>query len=329
MLAKDIVEEARGLMDDAEQVTWGDNELVGYLNTLIADLCIETDVLEDSDTVGEVLAFGTITLDNAGGSIASVSVNGVVITGGAVPFNVSLTQTAADLAANINAFTSAPDYTATSDGAVVTVKARAGTGANPNGYEITVVASGGLTAATTPFLGGTSLCQIYLLPGVSSYSLDPKIIQVKRVKPSLQSWPLVKRLQSQLDLTWPNWETVDGDPQCYIADRNAKKIRIVPKPKVADVVNLTVTRVPLKRLSDTDMNMEPEIPAIYHEKLQSGVLWKAYSKLRYGQMVDPRKAGAYQGQWEIEKHKIKQDQLRREAVIETAMSPVPSGRQRW
>src|SRR5574340_759925 len=84
----------------------------------------------------EVQASGPVTLTGgAAGSVDTVTVNSVnILTNGAVPFNTSLTQTAADLAAAINLSESYPEYTATSSGAVVTIKAARGAGAAPNTF---------------------------------------------------------------------------------------------------------------------------------------------------------------------------------------------------
>src|SRR5574340_1240964 len=84
----------------------------------------------------EVLATGTVTLaTGAAGSVDTVTVNSVnILTNGAVPFNTSLTQTAADVATAINLSESYPEYTATSSGAVVTIKAARGAGAAPNTF---------------------------------------------------------------------------------------------------------------------------------------------------------------------------------------------------
>lgn len=77
----------------------------------------------------EVLSSGTLTLDSgASGSVNTVTVNSVEVMGVAVNFNTSLTQTAADVAAQINSWHSSPEYTATSSGAVITIKAVPGTG---------------------------------------------------------------------------------------------------------------------------------------------------------------------------------------------------------
>lgn len=95
----------------------------------------------------EVLATGTVTLNTgASGSVDGITVNSVQLLEAAVPFNTSLTQTAADVAAAINLGISSPEYTASSAGAVITIKAKQGTGATPNGY---VVASSVTTLTKT------------------------------------------------------------------------------------------------------------------------------------------------------------------------------------
>lgn len=84
----------------------------------------------------ETQAVGTVTLaTGAAGSIDTVTVGGFnIIPDGAVAFNTTLTQTAADLADAINRNGA---YTATSSGAVVTLKPRPGAGAAHNGYVVT------------------------------------------------------------------------------------------------------------------------------------------------------------------------------------------------
>ena len=90
----------------------------------------------------EVLSVGTVTLSSgAAGSIDTLTVDGISIIDAAVAYNTSLTQTAADLAAAINQNVSSPDYTASSSGAVVTIKAKRGSGAAPNGFVVTGTAT--------------------------------------------------------------------------------------------------------------------------------------------------------------------------------------------
>lgn len=83
----------------------------------------------------EVRATGTITLAGTSGSITACTANTEPIMGAtAVPFTTDLTTTAALLAVAINEFNSVPKYTATSSGAVVTVIAPRGVGAEVNGH---------------------------------------------------------------------------------------------------------------------------------------------------------------------------------------------------
>lgn len=85
----------------------------------------------------EVLSAGTVTLNTgAAGSVDTLTVNSVDVLGGAVAYNTSLTQTAADVAAQINRNHSYAEYIATSSGAVVTITALPGTGITPNGFVV-------------------------------------------------------------------------------------------------------------------------------------------------------------------------------------------------
>ena len=105
-----------------------------------------------------VKATGTVTLTGGGsGSVDSIKVNGVEVMSGAVSFVTDLPLTAAAVAANINAHTSSPEYTAYAIGAVITITAAiAGTASNtfvvtPTATTITTSKTdmaGGLDAAT-------------------------------------------------------------------------------------------------------------------------------------------------------------------------------------
>lgn len=93
----------------------------------------------------EVLASGTATLAGSSGAVTGMTINSVQIMDASVPFNTSLTQTAADVATMINNSRSSPDYTATSSGAVVTVRPMRGTGASVNTFALVT----GLTTLTS------------------------------------------------------------------------------------------------------------------------------------------------------------------------------------
>lgn len=66
---------------------------------------------------------GTVDLTaGASGSVDGITVGGVEIMSGVENFDTSLTVTAANVAANITAFTSVPNYTATSAIGLITIK---------------------------------------------------------------------------------------------------------------------------------------------------------------------------------------------------------------
>ena len=98
-------------------------------------------------------ATGTITLaTGAAGSIDTLTVNGVSIISGAVAFTTDLSTTATALAANINAHTSVPDYTAVAVGTTVTITAVT-SGAGTNGFFVAATYTT-LTGSTTNMTGG-------------------------------------------------------------------------------------------------------------------------------------------------------------------------------
>lgn len=98
----------------------------------------------------EVLPTGSVTLTGgASGSINTVTVDSMnIIPNGAVAYNTSLNQTAADLAAAINAADTNPKYSAKASGAVVTIYGPIGSGTNLNGKTVTAT----LTTITATYV---------------------------------------------------------------------------------------------------------------------------------------------------------------------------------
>lgn len=97
----------------------------------------------------EVKAIGSFALaSGSAGSVNTITVNGVDILGAAVPFNTSLSQTAADVAAQINWNPKNKLYVATAVGTTVTLTAMPGLGALVNTHAVngtvTTIALGSL-----------------------------------------------------------------------------------------------------------------------------------------------------------------------------------------
>jgi len=101
-----------------------------------------------------VKATGTVTLlTGAAGFVDSIKVNGVEIMSASVPFAADLPTTATNVASNITAHTSAPDYTAVAVGAVITITASVA-GMAPNTFVILVAATT-ITTSKTDMTGGS------------------------------------------------------------------------------------------------------------------------------------------------------------------------------
>lgn len=105
----------------------------------------------------ETIATGSVELTGGGsGSINTLTVDGISIIDAAVPFNTSLAQTAADLAAAINTNQSNPEYTAAVlSGSTVTIYARRGTGAASNGLVVASTVTT-ITKTDTNMSGGVT-----------------------------------------------------------------------------------------------------------------------------------------------------------------------------
>lgn len=145
---KDALQGGQLLIYSGAQPASADSAPTGTLLATITD--------SSAAHADEVQASATITLTGgAAGSIDNVLVNSVDILAGVVPFNTSLSQTAADLAAALNKSISNPLYKASASGAVVTLKAKRGMGALPNGWTITVSETT-LTSTVTAFSGGVN-----------------------------------------------------------------------------------------------------------------------------------------------------------------------------
>lgn len=116
-------------------------------------------------------ATGTVELTGgAAGSVDGITVNGVQIMSSAVAFNSSLSQTATDVAANITAHTSSPNYTATADGAVITISAAQSVGADANGFVVVSSATTITTSDTNMASGVTNAVTSITVNGVEVLS---------------------------------------------------------------------------------------------------------------------------------------------------------------
>lgn len=111
------------------------------------------------------LALGSITVSGIGGQVDSITVNGIDILGTPVAWAGTIQRTSAAVAAQINAHTSAPDYTATVFGPRIVIAA-AVSGTGHDGYVVSGTASGGMSLIeASPMAAGG---RTYLAYGVQA-----------------------------------------------------------------------------------------------------------------------------------------------------------------
>lgn len=121
-----------------------------------------TQLVASRAAVPEVLSSGSVRLSAGSYSpgvnkITSLFVNGVDILGAAVDWSTSHSATVTAIVAQINSYTSSPEYTAVAVGPTIRLTALAGTGAGPNGYAISAVGAGTVAFDTIEaFAGGAA-----------------------------------------------------------------------------------------------------------------------------------------------------------------------------
>lgn len=133
--------------------------------------------------VAEVRATGTVTItggtrDPGVNFISQVTVNGVNMLTVPVNWVTSNTATATALVAGINNNTSTHGYSASSLGAVVTLRAPVGSGATKNGHVVARTVAGDVTATVANISGGvtavTAVAQISLVTFGGTYQARDK-----------------------------------------------------------------------------------------------------------------------------------------------------------
>lgn len=133
-------------------------------NAMMSDNGIQLAVLVGGLTyvVGSTNAIGSFTVSSgtaAAGTnkITSIAVNSVTVTGGSLDWSDSNEAFAGAIAASINAHSSSPEYTASTNGATVIIKASvAGTGSNGFGIVITVAGDVTVTPVSSSLSGGAN-----------------------------------------------------------------------------------------------------------------------------------------------------------------------------
>ena len=117
----------------AENVTGGNN------NQTATPALVTPNVTAIAETLATVFFDITAGTNSAGvNALNSITIAGVEVLGAVVDWVTSNNTTAANIAAQINTYVSAPEYSAVAVAQRVTISAAAGTGAGPNGFTVVI-----------------------------------------------------------------------------------------------------------------------------------------------------------------------------------------------
>jgi len=272
---------------DAKRL-FADWELVSYADDAEKEIARELECLRDTDTIGY------LTLAGSDGQINSVSVSTIVITSAAVPFASNLFTTAANLAANINAYTSEPNYRAVARGALVIIKAIPNTGFPAGGYSLTASTTT-MTAAATDLPG---LCRQVVSIGQRYLPLDSRILRITRFKPSAQARPITLTTREYMDDMFPIWETYANGTITYgIPEYESNELIISSPSDAVEMIEQSVIRLPLVDLSISNLEAVPEIAAKYHDAMVERIMGKAYTKRDVLETFDPGRSAMHMNEF--------------------------------
>jgi len=166
-----------------------------------------------------------------------------------------------------------------------------------------------------------SICTHVLAPGAYGLTLSERITGVQRVELASIGRTLEYVTDiAEMDALYPDWKsTAAGVPRKFIKDGLGENIaRLWPATLLGDTVNLTVSRLPLFDLTwNSDQATIPELPAMYHDKIYDGILYRAY-QMNDTDTDNKRKADEHERKWKAQVEKIRRAHLYKGNVAYTA-----------
>lgn len=141
------------------------------------------------------------------------------------------------------------------------------------------------------------MCSASVTAGDPIVTLDPRALEVKRIRLASRGFQLCPVTTSQMDECALTWEQDSGDPTNFVTDYQTGAIRLYPIPVADDELSLTVRRLPLVDMVNDDD--EPEIRIEAQPALVQWMLYRAYSK-QDADTFDPNKAARALAEFERE-----------------------------
>lgn len=138
---------------------------------------------------------------------------------------------------------------------------------------------GQVEAARRAFLLADStsdMCSVSYAANDAAVTLDPRILGVREA--SINGDRLSLKTAEEMACTWPNWrdDTLRGQPTRLIRGLDTGKLHLYPRPAASGVIQLSVYRLPLTKMSDE--GDVPELREEWHQGLVNWMLHRAYGR---------------------------------------------------
>jgi len=167
-----------------------------------------------------------------------------------------------------------------------------------------------------------AICTHALLANGYALTLSPRIVGITRVELAstgalLQIFDDVR----ELDYYSSGWKTAASSvPRFLVKGGLGTNVgRVWPATLLADSILLTVTRLPLVDMVwATDQALSPEIEELYHDKLQLGIIARAYEKAD-SDTENQNKASEYREKWVKAMDEIMLEQTHKASVFQTGI----------
>ena len=142
-----------------------------------------------------------------------------------------------------------------------------------------------------------AVCNIALVPGVSTYPLDRRVIFIDHVDLFYdgEQYPNLERVNlSQIMTGNPSYFNSSGRPTAFCLDKETGKIMTYPTTDTTGMMRLNVYREPLLALAV--MEDIPEVDSSYHFLLVAGICMFATNKVD-SDTYDPAANAKHTAEW--------------------------------
>ncbi|UCD23237.1 MAG: hypothetical protein JSW51_09265 [Gemmatimonadota bacterium] len=139
-----------------------------------------------------------------------------------------------------------------------------------------------------------AVCTVTVTATQPYVTLDPRVLQVDRIKLSTGTKAIKRITVDELDETLAeSWEAEAGEPTHYIFEHHELRLRLYPIPTTTGTAALRVGRKALRPLRWDYNHRHPEIPENHHLLLLDWAAHLAYLKDDTEDTYDVKRAGTF------------------------------------